>query len=228
MTFQKGQRPPQKGGKVAKTEPVEAQSDNVINMNMTPEERAIYSRVASGDDDWQTITEESAEDFSLSEDPFKLPLPAQRLRDQKKFAFRWITRSSARLDQIKSFSVPRRWWPVNSTQPAPGLLDAFIDRSTGCVQREDQMLVFKPWWMYEREHDLKIMLADGNTGDITKKDRQQAGDVEFRAGKRVADKGSLREEVKGDDVHFTGEAEVDQASGINTPEAADSDLVVNE
>ena len=90
------------------------------------------------------------------------------------------------------------------------------------------MLVFKPWWMYEREHDLKIMLADGNTGDITKKDRQQAGDVEFRAGKRVADKGSLREEVKGDDVHFTGEAEVDQASGIYTPEVGESDLVVNE
>jgi hypothetical protein len=233
MTFQKGQRPPRKGETQAATTDDTGidfpQSDNVVPM--TPDERAIYSRVASESDDWKTITESDMEDYSLAEDPFKLPLPAQKLREEKKFAFRWITRNTVRLDQVKSRSVPFRWWPVNGVQPVANAFNAFVDGSTGAVQREDQMLVFKPWWMFEKELDYKRQLADGNSADITAKNGAptKTGDLEFRAGKRVVEKGSpLREEVKGSDVQYEGEAEVDRAAGIYTPEVGESDLVVNE
>ncbi len=211
--------------------PPDDQKDNVVIMqdNLTPEERSVYSRVAAESDEWKTITEADVEDFSLSEDPFKLPPPAQKLRDRKKFAFRWITRSAARLDQVKSKNVPFRWWPVNSTQPAPGVLDAFIDSNNGCISREDQMLVFKPWWMFEKELEYERQLAEGDSRDLTNKDKMPVGDLEYRAGKRRGtDNKPLREEVKGSDVQFEGEAEVDRAAGIYTPEVSESDLAVNE
>jgi len=213
------------------TEPKDGQKDNVVilNENYTPEERAIHSRVSAESDDWKTITEADMEDFSLAEDPFKLPPPAAKLRDQRKFAFRWITRSASRLDQMKSKVVPFRWWPVNRMQPMVGAMDAFIDDNNGCISREDQMLVFKPYWMFEKELEYKRQLADGNSGDVASKNRTPIGDLEYRSGKRsVNDTRSLREEVKGSDVQYQGEAEMDRAAGVYTPEVGDSDLVVNE
>jgi hypothetical protein len=111
------------------------------------------------------------------------------------------------------------------------MFDAHIDDNNGCISREDQMLVFKPWWMFEKELDYERQLAAGNSADITAKDRTEtpAGDLEYRAGKRRGtDNKSLREEVKASDVQFEGEAEVDREAGIYTPQISDDDLAVNE
>lgn len=221
-------------GPQEKTETDEqSQTNKVINMqdNMTSEERAIYSRVAAESDEWKTITEGDIEDFSLAEDPFKLPLPAQKLRDQEEFAFRWITRTQSRVDEMKNKRPPFAWWPVNSMQPVAGLFDKFIDPIHGGIGKEDQILVFKPWWMFQKELDYERMLADGNSADITSKNKAKtpAGDLEYRAGKRSGyDSHALREEVKGSDIQFDGETEVDLAAGIYTPQVSESDLAVNE
>ena len=204
--------------------------------NLTPEELAIYGRVMAESDEWKTITEEESNDFSLSRDPFELPDPAKKLRDDKQFAFRWITRSSARLDEIRNKPIPFRWWVVNSNQPVGGLFKPFIDPNNGCVSREDQMLVFKPYWMFEKELDHKRRLADAwdQGSSLESKDGQKRkggrdSDVEITAGKRKGtDTKQLRQEVKGSDVEFRGEEEVDIDAGRSFSAASESDLTIEE
>ena len=203
-----------------------------VTQSLTPEEMAIYARVAAESSDWQTITEESVKDFSLSKDPFELPEPAKKLREKKEFAFRWITRSSARLDEMKNKAVPFRWWPVNLNQPVGKVFKPFIDPNNGCVSREDQMLVFKPYWMFEKEIAYKQKLAarhdessrlESKNGETRKAGRDS--DVDIVAGKRSGlESKPLRQEVKGSDIQFRGEEEVDIASGRSFPAASESDL----
>lgn len=203
----------------------------VVSQNLTPEELAIYGRVAAESDDWKTITEEGTNDFSLSRDVFELPEPAKKLRDKKEFAFRWITRKPERLDEMKNKSDPFKWWPVNSTQPVGKIFSSFLDPNMGCVSREDQMLVFKPWWMFLKERAYKDRLADAayNSSALEGKDRQRIGDVELKAGKRSGNEDKqLRQEIKGSDIQFRGEEEVDAAAGRSYPGASESDLSVNE
>jgi len=198
----------------------------VTSKNLTPEELAIYGRVMSESDDWKTITETSAEDYSLSRDPFELPEPAKKLREKKQFAFRWVTRKPERLDEVKNMRDPFKWWPVNSTQPVGEVFKSFIDPNMGCVSREDQMLVFKPYWMFEKERAHKERLADAayNSSALEKRDKQRKGEIEIESGKRRGDDKQLRQEIKGSDIQYRGEEEMDTAMGQSTPLVADADL----
>lgn len=220
---------------LAPEEPDQKQSPIVMASNLTPEEQAIYRRVISDSEDWKTITEDEALDYSLSRDPFELPAPALKLQKNKEFAFRWITRRSERLDEIKNKPVPFKWWPVNLNQPVGTIFKAYIDPNNGCVSREDQMLVFKPYWMFEKELAYKRGLADvADTNRLeslhgqTRKAGRDA-DVEIIAGKRSGlESKTLRQEIKGSDIQFKGEEEVDIEAGRSFPVASESDLNVEE
>ncbi len=215
---------------------IKEQQPLFTSKNLTPEEQAIYGRVMAESDEWKTITEEETNDYSLSRDPFELPPPAAKLRQNKEFAFRWITRKSERLDEVKSKQVPFRWWPVNSLQPVGGLFKPFIDPNHGCVSREDQMLVFKPWWMFEKELEYKRDLAsaydrskslESKDGETRKAGRDS--DIDIAAGKRKGtETHQLRQEIKGSDIQFRGEEEVDVSAGRSLPGASESDLTVEE
>ncbi len=208
----------------------------VVSQNLTPEEKAIYGRVMAESDEWKTITEESTNDYSFSRDPFELPEPAKKLRDNKEFAFRWITRKSERLDEVKNKQVPFRWWPVNLNQPVGMIFKPFLDPNNGCVSREDQMLVFKPWWMFEKELEFKRRLADSSdtSSRLESKDGEtrrsgRDSEVEILAGKRKGmDNKQLRQEIKGSDIQFRGEEETDIAAGRSFPTVSESDLIVEE
>lgn len=187
---------------------------------LTPEEQAIFNRVAVGDDDWQTITEDSSIDYSLSNDLFELPAPAKKLQEGKQFRFRWITRTPQRLDEVKNKPVPLKWWPVNSTQPTADFKH-FIDPNNGCVSREDQMLVFKPWWMFAKERAYKDSLAERNFKGKSVEDREEvkkAGrDSEaVLSGKKRSGltNQTLREEIHGNDVIY-GEDSTDTGPPVN-------------
>jgi hypothetical protein len=218
----------------AQTPTVEAQMPQVVvdPLNMTPEEKAIFSRVQAESSDWKTISEDEAVDYSLSRDPYDLPAPAKKLEKEKRFKFRWIVRTPARLDEIRNKQVPFRWWIVNSTQPVGLVFGPFLDPNNGCVSREDQMLVFKPWWMYEKERAFKERLADASAGveakDGEKKRASKDTDVEIRAGKRkgTSDE-ALRQEIRGSDIQFKGESELDAEQGIYHQGVTDSDLNVD-
>jgi hypothetical protein len=191
---------------------------------MTQEERAIFNRVASESREWATIDPYATEDYSLAEDPFKLPEQALKLQKDKQFQFRWITRTPERLDQVKGKPVPFRWWPVNNVQPVGGLFRNVVDGSTGAVHLMDQMLVFKPWWMWEQEKKLKDRQADMR-GDLTERDNEEIGSLRLAASKRKASDPRSRVEVSGSDIQFKGEADV---YGDSYGAVGMNDLVVNE
>lgn len=194
--------------------PVEAKPDL---SPLTPNEQALANRVASGGSDWQTINERDVNDFSLSEDPFKLPPPALKLQAERKFKFRWYTRTPERVDQVKGFQKIRKWWVVNRTQPVPGVFDDLIDGSTGGIHCYDQLLFFKPWWLWQAEDalDQKIANAQANLVDM---DETEKNDLRFAASRRSGkDKSAGRQEVTGSDVMFKGEADYETEIGKSTP-----------
>lgn len=186
---------------------------------LTSEEMAVFQRIKGEDDTWKTIKEDEALDYSLAEDPFKLPESVQKLKDTFKFAFRWIERTKERIDQIRNLDVPKRWWVVNaSTLPE---LEKDIDPILGCVTKLDQLLVFKPWWMYEAERELKTQAADSKdqSGDLTKKHGTPIDDAgsEFLSGKKYkigsGDEVQLHE-TEGSDNKVAFESGDDVASGL--------------
>jgi hypothetical protein len=184
---------------------------------LTPEETAIAQIVGSTDDSWSTIGENTALDYSLGKDAFELPKPAKKLELDKKFKFCWITRNPDRLRQITSKEVPLKWWPVNSTQPVAGAFDRFVNVA-GCVPREDQMLMFKPWWMFERERAMKQRLAQNVdfAGDVTRKDGTQKDGMEFRAGKRSSEGKQMGIEITGTDQVIYDDSQAEDMSDLTT------------
>lgn len=229
-------RPPGKN-KVLDTvlaeEPAKKESKPVVLAqpeNLTPDERAIYGRVMQESDEWRTISEEESFDFSLARDPFLPPEPAQKLEKEKRFKFRWVTATPARLEEIKNKRRPLKWWIVNSTQPVAGAFDKYLDPNTGAVRREDQMLVFKSWEEFQQERRYKDSLASGadRSRNLEARHGERIKDgIDIAAGKRkgTEDK-SLRQEIKGSDIQFRGEEEMDIAMGRSTPLVSESDLSV--
>jgi len=188
-------------------EQVNAQDKETI-AHLTPEEKAIFQRVASEDTSWLTLDSQDVDDYSLSTDPFSLPEPAGKLRGE--FAFRWITRSAARLDEVKNKPEIFRWWVVNRNQPRAGMFDKFIDPNNGCVSREDQMLVFKPRWLFEKEQAVKRGLADNVTqSHALDTKRNEKGGAELVGSNTVP---NSRLAVNSGDIQYSGEAEADGIS----------------
>jgi hypothetical protein len=176
----------------------------VTATDLTPEEKAIYKRVKGETDDWKTITEDSVDDYSLMEDPFKLPDKVKVYQNKRQFAFRWIERTSARLDEVRSATVPNRWWIVNKeTFPQ---LDGLFDPILGCITRMDQMLVFKPYWMHEKRKKIVQDLTDAQdrSGTLEGLDGTVRDGIIISGGKRDADNPeTLRQEIKaGDKIEY--------------------------
>lgn len=182
---------------------------------LTPEERAIFQRVKNESKDWETITEESVDDYSLMEDPFILPDEVKEFETKRQFKFRWIERKSERLDEIRSAKVPNKWWIVNvDTFPT---LESLCDPILGCISRLDQMLVFKPWWMHEKRMQLldELNTAQDRSGTLEGKDGETRDGVQFMAGKRSPDEPTpLRGEVKaGDKIEYEETGQDDRSFG---------------
>jgi len=174
--------------------------------NLTAEEAAIFQRIRSEDRGWETISEEETLDYSLADDPFKFPEAAIKLMDAKKLAFRWITRKNERIDEVRNFPVPRKWWIVNAST-VPELADD-VDPILGCVVLLDQLLVFKPFWMYaaDKKREQEMAEIKDQAGDLKSKDKVSIDESgsEFLAGKQY-------KIGKGDEVQFheTGEIDTD-------------------
>lgn len=172
---------------------------------ITAEEQALAARVAADSTrEWETIKEDSSLDYSLGKDRFELPEPALKAQQEKRFAFRWIEMRAARVDSIRSLPVPEKWWICNSTNTP--FLAGFLDPVLGCITREGQLLVFKPWWMHEKHKAMTAERTYDRSRDLTRKNRSRVGDagLEFQATARALGEGSpSRNEIGGnDDVFF--------------------------
>jgi len=174
---------------------------------LTPEEEAIVRRVESEERDWETIGEESMVDFSLSEDPFKLPREAQERQDRREFAFRWALRKPERVDSLRTLAPPQRWMIVNK-QTCPWINDRDIDPILGCVCRLTQMLFFKPWSWHMRVKEAKNALADGvDSRSVKNKHGIQDENSEWLAGDQY--------KISGGDQVFGEQFLADRENNLN-------------
>jgi hypothetical protein len=185
---------------VSKNEEIPKMKEKEELKPITSEEQAISARVMAENREWATIREDDCEDFSLMKDPFELPPPALKKQEEKEFFFRWITRDPKRLDEMRSKQVPFRYWICNSTNTP--FLKGFFDPVLGCVSREDQMLVFKKWWMHLKERQFKegMAQAQDSAGDITKRNGDSDGNYTWKAGSRSIESEASQTEIKGSDL----------------------------
>ena len=150
--------------------------------SLTPEERALADRLSSDDRSWETIKEDDLNDFSLREDPYKLPAEAVEKEQKREFKFRWVEKRPERIDQIKSLEPPARWWVCN--RDSTPFLAHLCDPVHGGIQKLDQILMFKPYWMFDKHQAAKTQIAESklSSGDLKNRDGQQEDWGEYRAG----------------------------------------------
>jgi hypothetical protein len=189
-----------------------AESENLIRP-LTSDEQAIAARVAADTSkEWETIGEDSAIDYSLGKWIFDLPPEAKKMQDEKHYAFRWIQRTTSRIDELRTKQVPARWWICNRSNTP--FLAHLCDPVLGAVIKEDQILMFQPWWMREKMRSVVAGVADGKSPDLTGMDGDGRGAARFAASKRKMGQGEpTRQEIKGgDQIIYDGDAE--EAGGL--------------
>jgi hypothetical protein len=155
--------------------PSESVETEIGTVTLSSDELAIAQRVNAVTDDFKFIKESEVDDYALAEDPMKLPDEAKKRQDAKQYAFRWISRTAERMDEMRNKDIPFRWWVCNATT-AP-FLEGSFDPVYGCVCKLDQMLVMKPWNMYQAERRFFQGLADRQMmgGELQKKDGLSKG-----------------------------------------------------
>ena len=203
--------------------------------NLTQEEAALFERIkAEGQDrDWERVTEDEALDFKLRDDPFPLPDFAKKFLDKRKFAFRWIERKKERIDEIRSMSIPQKWWIVNAST-MPECVDD-LDPVLGCVCIYDQLLVFKPYWMSVKNRQMEeaYMEQKASEGDLKSKHHQVVDETgsEFLAGKeaKISGKDDVQwHETDADKVADSDTAVIGTATAFEEGDDGLGDLVAEE
>jgi hypothetical protein len=174
---------------------------------LTTEESAIVNRVLAEKDDWKQIKESEVDDFQLANDPMEFPEPAKEMKAKKKYAFRWITRTTARMDEMRNKPVPFKWWICNAVNTP--FLEGYFDPVLRCVCKLDQMLVFKPFWMFVKEQEFKASAAERNaaSGDLKKKAGTVKGGGELVEGNKIG-KGDVLQHENVDDLVDGGREDV--------------------
>jgi hypothetical protein len=151
-----------------------------MKIKMTAEEQAIAAEIMNVDNSWETITEGDLTDFSLSEDPYKLPEQAEKLKDSKRFCFKWILNDLARLKEVTNLEVPLKWWIVNRTN-IPELENLCSDVD-GAVHCKDQILVFKPYWMLKAYQNIVTQSGEEKMKDLASMDGETGDGHKWKAG----------------------------------------------
>lgn len=214
---------PKKGFVPPNERPVPQQVTNVTAASVTAEEQAIINRAEKAVS-WPDESERASIDYSLMQDKFRYPEPCYTMMKRKKFAFRWITRTPERIDEMRNNPIPFRWAIANRTNTP--FLAEFVDKTLGCIIRLDQILVYRPWWMHEEENSYDRQMAEGKDRPITSKDGEIRNDIEFVASTRSGETSKrARAEIGGDaiiagDAEDTGSPMYEQGGGYE-PESSE-------
>ena len=163
---------------------------------LTAEEQAIARRVMADSGsrgEWTQIKE--VINYEIGKDVFALPAPAKKKQDEKNYVYRWIERTPRRLDEVRNKEVPFKWWICNATNTP--YLKEFLDPVLGCVSREDQMLMFQPYWMKIKRDEILRRQNEGYRDLNARDGEQKAEGMSFVAGKQIK---------PGDNVVFDEEA----------------------
>ena len=195
-----------KAEKQEKAKETKTKNETTTAQPMTTEERAIADLVGDQDTDWFTIREDELNDFSLAANPFDLPPEAEKMQNEKVYAFRFCERKPERVRQLtRGAKPPKRWAIVNKNNlPELGHL---VDTITGGVIVEDQIMLFKPWSHHAAVQEAKQRLADASymAGTLKGKRRQMENAVEgVEAYEGEQYKISSRDEVMADESVYDG------------------------
>lgn len=149
---------------------------------LTPEQQAISNRAEAESAEWETITEESMESYSLSITPLDLQhnFPeAWKKQCDRIYAFRWCERTDKRIDELTRGGHPVTRWKICTRVTTP-FLDKYIDKLLGCVARLDQILLYRPWdrHMMEKEAKAKLTEAHAASGKPENRVMQNVDDDE--------------------------------------------------
>lgn len=199
---------------VKKVQTERSQQSIKKSANLTQEEAAVFERVkAAGEDrEWERVTEDDAIDFKLAQDPMKLPDFAEKLLNLREFVFRWIERKKERIDEVRSMPIPQKWWIVNASTMPDCVKD--LDPILGCVCKLDQLLVFKPYWMYLKKKEME---------DADSEEKASAGELESKHHAQVDETGS--EFLAGKEAKIGGKDDV-QWHETDADKVSDSDTAV--
>lgn len=172
--------------------------------SLTPEERALVEQVSRSTDDWTAITEDDMLDYSLAEDPLKLPPEAKQRQDRKEMAYRWCERTPKRVAELTNASPPLKWWVANSTT-AP-YLQKYVDPTLGGICKLDQILLLKPWKLHQKVKDAVEGSARAlyNSRELEKGGAQRVQSRDSSDHLRVI--AGERAHIKGSDAVFEGES----------------------
>lgn len=179
-----------------------------VNRTLTAEEAALKSILEEKDDSWLGLTDKDIEDFSLAEDPFKLPKEAKKLQDEKKYAFRWCENKIKRVMELRNLEVPFRWSIANGLNTPE--LARYVDGVTGGIHNRDQILLYKPFDMHMKAQSLKNALDDERyrTRDPKNRDGERDGAYRYASNDkaRITDKDTV---VFDDESFDTGEMSIE-------------------
>jgi len=181
-----------------KMEPIETlktvdntKTDNMIESvdmtAVTPDQQAIRKRVEAESAEWEPITEESMNDFSLMINPLDLKdnFPeAWKEQVEKRYAFRWCERRDKRIDELTRSGHPITRWKLCTRTTTP-FLAKYVDAIWGCVTRLDQVLLHRPWdrHMIEKRAKQGMAEARANAGKPENVASRRAGEgVEVYSG----------------------------------------------
>lgn len=175
---------------------------------LTPDENALFDQISRSKMDWEQITEDDLNDFSLSEDPMKLPPEAARKQELREYAFHWAAENSKRIAQLTGAAAPDKWWVVNRTT-APWLPSKYFDPTVGAIRKKGCILMMRPWKLHQLVKNAKLKLANAlyESRDISKGAAERVashddqGHVKVVTGDRAA--------IRGGDTVFNGEASSD-------------------
>lgn len=180
---------------------------------LTPDESALFDQISRSKPDWeQFFTEDDLEDFSLAEDPMKLPKEAARKQELREYAFHWAEDTSKRIAQMTSAEAPNKWWIVNRTT-APWLPSRYFDPTVGAVRKHGCILMMRPWKLHEAVKRAKNRLAEalyesrelskGGAAKVAARDA--SGHIQPVTGDRA--------QIRGGDAVFEGELVSAESAG---------------
>jgi len=150
------------------TKKTQTKKDDQAQQILTPEQQAILNRAEAETAEWETITEESMGDYSLSITPLDLKhnFPeAWKRQEDRIYAFRWCERTEKRIDEMTRGGHPVTRWKICTRMTTP-FLAKYVDSILGCITRLDQILLFRPWdrHMMEKNAKQELTEAHANSG----------------------------------------------------------------
>jgi len=202
------QKTPKKRGRATKLKKeTKTKDDNQAQTILTPEQQAILNRAEAETAEWETITEESMGDFSLSITPLDLKhnFPeAWKRREDKIYAFRWCERTDKRIDELTRGGHPLTRWKICTRMTTP-FLSKYIDSLLGCITRLDQILLFRPYERHMAHQKAKEELAEAhaNSGKPENKVLQSRSDDKVEAYSGPQHKIDGKDDVQYEDTRST-------------------------